>query len=117
MGSVTKLKSSPMNRNQLIDYALSGPLTGIVLSTALLVVGFLISETADATTFASFPSLSRTMLQQSLLSSSIISAFIGSNTLFLPDPTSEIVQLHPFSIAGVIGILTNSLSLLPLGSK
>jgi hypothetical protein len=56
------------------------------------------------------------LLRASTLGGALIERFLGSGSL-LPDVVSSSLPLHPFAIAGYIGMITNALALLPLGSK
>jgi len=121
LGAVTRLKSSPLDRASLFDFALSGPLVGLLFSLGALFVGLTLTVAMDggANTGAYdfLPALSAEFIRQSALVSGIISAILGPETLAVTDPATTLIPMHPFAVTGVIGVLINSLNLLPLGSS
>ena len=114
--SITRLKTSPKNRQQLLDFALAGPWAGIVCSLISLFIGLQLTATMDAESFAKLPALPTSFLQSSTLISSIIDGVLDIGLLRAPDPTFP-VPLHPAAIAGYMGLLFNTLNLIPYGSK
>jgi hypothetical protein len=116
MGSKTELLSSPTNRNVLADFAMSGPLVGMLASLGCLITGLELTVTADAGVSQYFPSLPVSLLSASTLGGTMVDYFLeGGLFISLQDP-STMVPLHPLAIAGYISLLINALSLLPLGS-
>ena len=114
--SITPLLSPPKNFKSLFDFAISGPLVGIFLSIGLMYVGLETQVFMDVSAQSQLPSLPVELLRSSSLAGGIIEWLLGDGILLSPDPLS-LVPLHPYAIAGFVGIMTNSLSLLPLGSK
>ena len=120
--SITHLKSPPKNKQELFDFAIVGPLTGIAVSIAVMCYGLLALSTTDQASLASLPSLPLNLLRQSSLGGGIIDAFlpglidVPSSPDGLIDPSLKI-PLHPAVIAGYLGLLWNALNLLPVGSK
>mmetsp|Transcript_5409 Transcript_5409/g.7973 ORF Transcript_5409/g.7973 Transcript_5409/m.7973 type:complete len:480 (+) Transcript_5409:942-2381(+) len=112
--SITRLKKSPKNRQQLLDFALAGPWAGIVCSLISLFIGLQLTATMDAESFAKLPALPTSFLQSSTLISSIIDGVLDIGLLRAPDPTFP-VPLHPAAIAGYAGLLFNALNLIPYG--
>lgn len=105
----------------MFDFAVSGPLAGIVASTIALVVGAQLTAVTDP---ASFPALPLEILRQSTLGGGIIEAILGNDILSIPEGArgSELVNgmtvpLHPVALAGYFGLVVNALALLPIGSK
>lgn len=118
--SVTSLKTPPKNLNALFDFAISGPLIGMIASTFAIVVGSQLTGAMDAT---NFPALPLDILRQSTLGGGIINNVIGGGLLNVPvsalgsPAIAEMtVSLHPIAVAGYIGLIVNALSLLPIGT-
>lgn len=114
--SITRLKTSPKNRQQLLDFALAGPWAGIVASMIALLVGLQLTVTMDAASFAQLPALPTAFLQASTLISSIVDSVLDNGLMQAPDPGAPI-PLHPVAIAGYAGLMYNALNLVPYGSK
>ena len=57
------------------------------------------------------------VLRASTLGGGLVEFFLGKNILMEGQPVEAVVEMHPFAVAGFIGLLVNSLALLPLGSK
>ena len=121
-GSITSLKDPPKNKEALLDYAIAGPLTGVAVSIILLFYGLALTATMDAATYATLPGLPLEFLRSSSLGGGIIDAVIPG-LLSIPEASSAGVAesinipLHPLAVAGYFGLLTNAVSLLPVGSK
>lgn len=116
-GCNTVIKTAPPTVTSMFDFGISGPLTGIIISTILLFAGVqMTTATTDAAIYSYFPSLSMDVLKISRLGGSIIDAALnGALTSTLNSDVSSI-QLHPFALAGYVGLIVNALNLLPLGS-
>eukprot|EP00956_Cyclotella_meneghiniana_P033017 scaffold92765_cov67-Cyclotella_meneghiniana.AAC.4 len=115
-GAITPIKSPPKNIKSLFDFAMAGPACGIVTSLTLLYIGLEMTAFTDSTSLQQLPSLPASLLRSSTLASGIIEYLLGAGLLNSPDPTISLVKLHPFAIAGFIGLMTNALSLLPIGN-
>lgn len=122
MGAKTDLMSSPPNRSALLDFALAGPLVGIIGSIGCLAFGLQLTGNADSSVLQYFPSLPVSLLKTSALGGSMADYFLGGGLagteqrfITMQDPSTAIV-MHPLAIAGFCGLIVNSLSLLPLGS-
>jgi hypothetical protein len=93
-GSVTKFKEPPKNREAMFDFALAGPLTGILASLVAITVGAQLTLTSDPSTL---PALPLEILRQSTLGGGIIDGIV-KGSLYVPDgaPMSDIlISLHP----------------------
>ncbi|VEU38817.1 unnamed protein product [Pseudo-nitzschia multistriata] len=113
--TVTTFKSLPRNKQDMFDVAASGPLAGIVASSIALAIGAQLTIVADP---ATLPALPLEILRQSTLGGAIIDAILPGS-LYVPDgaPTGGIfVPLHPFALAGYVGLIVNALALLPIGT-
>ena len=117
-GCNTAIKTAPPTLKSMFDFGISGPLTGVIISIILLGAGVqMTTATTDAAIYSYFPSLSVDALKISRLGGSIIDAALnGALTSTLNTDVSSI-QLHPFALAGYIGLIINALNLLPLGSE
>ena len=114
--SITPLLTPPKNLKSLFDFAISGPLVGLTVSLILLYVGLEQQVFMDPAAQSQLPSLPVELLRSSSLAGGLIEYLLGAGILLAPDPLS-MIPLHPFAIAGFVGIITNALALLPLGSK
>lgn len=113
--SVTKLRTPARNLRDLFDFALSGPLTGMLASAGLLVFGIVQTNTMDQASYALLPTLPVDFIKASSLGGNIINSLMNDQILTLQD--KDAVPLHPFAIAGFCGLMINALSLLPIGRK
>ncbi len=114
--SVTTFKTLPKNKNDMFDISAAGPLAGIIVSSAALVIGAKLTLISDPTTL---PALPLDILRQSTLGGAIIDNVIPGS-LYVPEgaPTAGItIPLHPYAVAGYVGLIVNALALLPVGSK
>eukprot|EP00558_Chaetoceros_sp_UNC1202_P010603 CAMPEP_0197234186 /NCGR_PEP_ID=MMETSP1429-20130617/1990_1 /TAXON_ID=49237 /ORGANISM="Chaetoceros sp., Strain UNC1202" /LENGTH=863 /DNA_ID=CAMNT_0042692531 /DNA_START=24 /DNA_END=2615 /DNA_ORIENTATION=- len=114
-GCITPIKSPPPSLNSLFDFAISGPLTGIVISLFLMYSGLEKQVFMDAAAQATLPSLPVDLVRSSGLAGGMVEWLLGDGTLVSTDPAA-LIKLHPYAIAGFIGIITNALNLLPLGN-
>lgn len=139
-GAITPIKSPPKNIRSLFDLSIAGPIFGIIASLGLLYIGLEMTAFSDAATMEQLPSVPASLLRSSTLGSGIIgeiycSGFqfltinqsrsnnrivaeyiLGAGLLNTPDPTTAMVKLHPNAIAGFAGLMTNAVSLLPIGN-
>ena len=114
-GAITPLRSPPPNSKSMFDFALAGPLTGIVMSLALLVNG--LDLTASMSLGTQMPVIPVDLLRSSSLGGGLVEYFLGNTALLQGQGPAAVLPLHPFAIAGFIGLMTNALALLPLGRK
>lgn len=114
LGSVTSLTSSPKNRNALFDFAIAGPLFGIIASLVVMYLGLEYTAYADDASYANFPAVPLYFLKQSALGGGLIDNVLGSTLLSVPD-LNKLIPVHPFVIAGLSSLLVNALTLAPFG--
>lgn len=121
-GAITSLKSSPKNKQDLVDFALAGPLTGMIASIVVLCYGLVLTASADAATVQSFPGLPLAILRQSSLGGGLIDIFLGNGVLNVPASAeaaqalaSTLIALHPLAVAGFLSLVVNALALVPAG--
>jgi membrane-associated protease RseP (regulator of RpoE activity) len=114
--TVTTFKEPPKNQEAMFDFAVAGPLTGVLASIVALVVGSQLTLTSDP---ATLPALPLEILRQSTLGGGIIDGII-QGSLYIPDGapmTGIMISLHPLAMAGYISLIINALALVPVGSK
>jgi len=110
-GCITPLLSFPRTRQDLLDFALAGPVVGGGVSLLLFVAGLALSsgDYGTSAAAATIPVLPTGLLQSSFLLGGLAQAF-------LPSVASQLtVQLHPLAVVGFTGALLNALQLLPIG--
>jgi len=119
--SVTTFRTLPKNKDAMFDYAVAGPLVGILASLVAIAVG---SQLTAATDPSTFPALPLEILRQSTLGGGVINTILGNGALSVPEGalgTKAVagmnIPLHPVAIAGYISLVVNALSMLPVGSK
>ena len=111
--SVTKLRTPAKNLRDLFDFALSGPLVGMLTSIGLLIYGVIQTNTIDSASYELLPTLSVDFIKASSLGGNIINFLMNDQILSLQD--KDAIPLHPSAIAGFCGLIINALSLLPIG--
>jgi hypothetical protein len=85
------------------------------VSFALLLTG--LERTSSMDINAQLPVLPVDLIRASSLGGGMVQLFLG-NGMVMPDQgPAAMIALHPFAIAGFVGIMVNSLALLPLGRK
>jgi membrane-associated protease RseP (regulator of RpoE activity) len=101
----------------MFDFAIAGPLAGMVVSIFLLYTGLSITASMDMAEQSQLPALPVLLLHVSALGGGLIESFLGSGVLTTATPETSVLPLHPLAIGGYIGLISNALSLLPVGSK
>jgi len=118
VAATNRLKTPAKDNKQIFDYASAGPLLGITASWIMLVYGLLqTARVVKPEEIAALPHIPLQFLQLSLLTSSTIQTFVGTDVLLSLDPTTAVntVPVNPLVLAAHIGLLTNGLALLPVG--
>jgi len=116
-GSITPILSPPKNFNSLFDFAIAGPLTGLIISIGLLYLGLSTQVFMDAVAQAQLPAVPVELLRASSLGGGIIEWLLGNGVLdSSPDDASAVIRLHPYAVGGFVGIVVNALNLLPIGN-
>lgn len=115
LGAITPLKSAPPNLKSMFDFAIAGPLVGLVVSLGLLATGLDITAQMSLDQLADLPVFPSYIFLASELGGGLAEFFLGKGAITQGD-VDTLLTLHPFAIAGIVGLLSNSLALLPLGN-
>lgn len=102
-GSITRFESLLPNRTALFDIALAGPAAGGLVSLFMLVLGLLLSHSGSLFT------LPTEFFQGSILVGTLAKAILGSQL------TQTVVDVHPLTMVGWIGLVITALNLMPAG--
>lgn len=114
-GAITPFKSPPPSNKSMFDFAIAGPIAGLVVSFALLVAGLDLTASMDISSSTILPAFPVSILRSSTLGGGMVEFCIGKGTL-MKSAAEAVLPLHPFAIAGYVGMISNSLALLPLGN-
>jgi len=106
-GAVIQQKSLPPNRDALFDLGLSGPIIGFIATTVVLIIGTLISNVriVQELPSGSFP--------LPLLLDFLVNMLIKLPPILPGDYV--LIELHPLTYAGIIGMVVTMLNLMPVG--
>ena len=99
----------------MFDFAMAGPVAGLALSFAFLIAGLDLTATTDIAASNLLPAFPVSILRSSALAGGMIEYFIGNGAL-MKASADAVLPLHPFAIAGFVGMISNSLALVPLGN-
>ncbi len=102
-GSITRFESLIPNRSVLFDVAIAGPAFGGLLSFILLILGLILSQPG------SLFQLPTTFFQGSVLVGTLAKTILGDAL------QNSIVDVHPLTIIGWLGLVINALNLMPAG--
>jgi membrane-associated protease RseP (regulator of RpoE activity) len=103
-GAFIRARSAFMNRRQLIDVGAAGPLSGLVVSIIVLIIGI------NSSTIQPIPSQgSFIIFGDSLLQTMLVSLVKG------PIPDGSGLILNSVAFAGWVGLLVTMFNLLPIG--
>lgn len=109
-GAVITQKDPPVNRDDLFDLGLSGPLTGFIATCLVAVIGLKLSFVVPAANLTSwmteFPEVGFTSLPFPLLLD-LLSKWLR------PTPEGHILLMHPLGFAAWVGCLITFLNLIP----
>jgi hypothetical protein len=101
----------------MFDFGITGPLVGMAASIAFFVHGLSMTAALDVNQSVLLPVVPTYLLRSSALGGGLIELFLGKSALMQGLSDGAVLPLHAFAITGFVGILTNALALLPLGSK
>lgn len=114
--TITALRSSPKNKTSLLDFAIAGPLTGMLLSILSIYLGLQFTLDMDMASYNGLPVLPVSFLRQSSLGGGIIESVLGATTLTgVPNPAEATMHIHPLVVAGYSSLLVNAFNLTPFG--
>ena len=116
-GAVTPLMSSPPNLKSLFDFAVAGPLSGLIISLFFMYSGLELTAFMSPEAQSQLPSLPLQLLRSSALAGGMVEWLLGEGILAQAPNAGATALLHPFAIAGFVGLISNALALLPIGSK
>jgi membrane-associated protease RseP (regulator of RpoE activity) len=102
-GAITQFTSLIPNRNILFDIAFAGPAAGGLLSLIFLCLGLSLSHPG------SLFEIPNTFFQGSILVGTLARIFLGSSL------QQSLVDVHPLTVIGWLGLVITSLNLLPAG--
>lgn len=114
-GTITPIRSPPKNFKSLFDFAVAGPLAGFLVSVGFLLVGLQATASTDLMENVQLPSVPIQLLKSSALGGGLVELFLGNGVLDMPAQSA--LPLHPFAISGFVGMISNMLALLPVGSE
>ena len=111
-GAFIQQKSPPMNRKDLFDLGVAGPLAGFAVTLVVLVIGFLMSAPVTAEELAAieaaYPGMSGEIAVPPLF---LIMEMIWGDFI----PPGGTLYLHPIAFAAWVGMLVTALNLFPIG--
>lgn len=102
-GALTRFESLIKNRSILFDISLAGPAAGGLLSLAMLMVGLVLSVPG------SLFQVPTEFFQGSILVGMLAKIVLGSAL------QQDIVDIHPLTIVGWLGLVITALNLMPAG--
>lgn len=102
-GAITRFESLVPNRNALFDIAFAGPALGGAVSLLLLIVGLTWSDSA------SMFQIPTRFFQGSILVGTLARVVLGEQL------QNNLINVHPLTILGWLGLVINALNLLPAG--
>jgi len=102
-GAITRFESLLANRTALFDISLAGPAVGGIVSLLLVMCGLLLSHEGS-----SFQVPSQ-FFQGSILVGMLARVFLGTSL------QGTLVDVHPLTIVGWLGLLITALNLMPAG--
>ncbi|MDJ0599886.1 MAG: site-2 protease family protein [Crocosphaera sp.] len=102
-GAITRFESLIPTRNALFDVALAGPACGGILSLILLIIGLTLSHEG------SLFQVPAQFFQGSILVGSLAKVILGEQL------QSSIVNVHPLTVVGWLGLVITALNLMPAG--
>jgi membrane-associated protease RseP (regulator of RpoE activity) len=107
LGAFIRIRSPILNKPALLDVGAAGPLSGVLVTLPLLVIGLQISDIQVVSGNAG--ELAGIVLGESILFKIMCWLTLGS----LPDNYNII--MHPMAFAGWIGLLVTNINLIPVG--
>ena len=116
--TINRINEPFPTRQDLLKFAVAGPLLGMASSILLLYVGLALTpNTKEALPF--LPLVPISLLKMSTLASGLVDSVLGSGFVegFQSESEGKLVPLSPLAIAGFYGMIVNALSMIPFGSE
>lgn len=102
-GAITRFESLVPNRKALFDIAFAGPAAGGIVAILLLIIGLVLSH--EGSTFQ----IPVQFFQGSVLVGLLARTFLGASL------QANLVDVHPLTIVGWLGLVVTALNLMPAG--
>ena len=102
-GAITRFESLVPNRTALFDISIAGPAAGGIVSLLMLVTGLVLSHEGSAF------QVPAQFFQGSVLVGTLARIFLGASL------QNTLVDVHPLTIVGWLGLLVTALNLMPAG--
>lgn len=102
-GAITRFESLVPSRKALFDISFTGPAAGGIVSLIILFLGLILSHPGSAF------QIPVQFFQGSLLVGLLAKSFLGANL------GANVVDIHPFTIVGWLGLIVTALNLMPAG--
>jgi membrane-associated protease RseP (regulator of RpoE activity) len=109
-GAIIRQKSQTLNRNELFDIGISGPLVGFIVSLIVSFLGYSWSVPVSMEEYARIELMMGS--GQSIL---LPALFMFLKPSIFPGQNSYSYFLHPIAIAGWLGTLLTFLNIFPIG--
>lgn len=113
LGSRIQLRSFPKTRKDLLDVALSGPVTTFLLSLFMITGGLHLTVAATPPALTRMPAIPAGVVCKRSFLVSLITMKMCPKLLM--QPLSQPVPVHPLFLAGMSGLIFSAISLLPIG--
>eukprot|EP00547_Thalassionema_nitzschioides_P018342 CAMPEP_0194254896 /NCGR_PEP_ID=MMETSP0158-20130606/33169_1 /TAXON_ID=33649 /ORGANISM="Thalassionema nitzschioides, Strain L26-B" /LENGTH=739 /DNA_ID=CAMNT_0038993105 /DNA_START=143 /DNA_END=2363 /DNA_ORIENTATION=- len=111
-GSITALRSFPKSRAAIFDFAMSGPVTGAIISIFVIIIGMFLTVQASPEELSTFAVVPAVITKTSFLVG-IITSTIAPDMMAIPD--SQLMPIHPIFLVGFAGVVASALNLMPIG--
>lgn len=102
-GAITRFESLVPSRKALFDISFAGPAAGGIVSLIILFIGLILSHQGSAF------QIPVQFFQGSLLVGLLAKSFLGGSL------QANVVDIHPFTIVGWLGLIVTALNLMPAG--
>eukprot|EP00546_Thalassionema_frauenfeldii_P009496 CAMPEP_0178929332 /NCGR_PEP_ID=MMETSP0786-20121207/20512_1 /TAXON_ID=186022 /ORGANISM="Thalassionema frauenfeldii, Strain CCMP 1798" /LENGTH=662 /DNA_ID=CAMNT_0020605519 /DNA_START=544 /DNA_END=2532 /DNA_ORIENTATION=+ len=111
-GSITALRSFPISRTALFDFAVSGPVAGGSISLLAIIIGIFLTAQAPPEVLSTFAFVPAVFTKMSFLVG-IIASVLDPEMMRVPD--SQLMPVHPLFLVGFAGLVASALNFMPIG--
>lgn len=111
-GSITALRSFPISRAALFDFAVSGPVAGGSISILAIIMGIFLTAQAPPEVLSTFAFVPAVFTKMSFLVG-IIASVLDPEMMNIPD--SQLMPVHPLFLVGFAGVVASALNFMPIG--